>query len=128
MTPPPTLPAEKPGRGAGSGSSASPLLRLEQVRYAYHRHRPVLSDISAEVEPGRVHAVMGPNGSGKSTLLRLMLGDLKPTGGRVFLGDRRIGRWRASRRASWMSYVPQRSSAAFSFTVPPDTFADVDVG
>lgn len=92
-------------------------MQLDHVRFGYRRHRPVLSDISAEVQPGRVHAIMGPNGSGKSTLLRLMLGDLRPTGGRVWLSGRRVRHWRAARRAAWMSYVPQRSTAAFAFTV-----------
>lgn len=93
-----------------------PLMRLDQVRYAYRRHRPVVCDISADLHPGRLHVIMGPNGSGKSTLLRLMLGDLKPGAGRVELNGRRVHRWRAARRAAWMSYVPQRTSSAFAFT------------
>ena len=36
--------------------------------------RPVLDDVSFEIEPGAFVAFVGPSGSGKSTLLRLLLG------------------------------------------------------
>jgi len=45
--------------------------------------RPVLRDVSLEIEPGLVVALMGPNGSGKSTLLGVMAGLLSPMKGLV---------------------------------------------
>ena len=45
--------------------------------------RPVLKDISLEVQPGELVALMGPNGMGKSTLMGAMAGLLSPQKGHV---------------------------------------------
>ena len=45
----------------------------------------VLRNISLEIEPGKVTALMGNNGSGKSTLLRLMAGLIKPSKGTIYI-------------------------------------------
>lgn len=41
------------------------------------------SDISFEINPGRVTALLGPNGAGKSTILNVLCGTLLPTSGEV---------------------------------------------
>lgn len=47
----------------------------------------VLSDVSFSVNSGEIFVIMGPSGSGKSVLLRTVIGLLKPTTGRVLIGD-----------------------------------------
>ena len=44
-----------------------------------------VSDLSIEVEPGHIYAVLGPNGSGKSTLMKMIVGLIKPDSGSITL-------------------------------------------
>jgi ABC-2 type transport system ATP-binding protein len=50
--------------------------------------RPVLRDVSLELEPGRLVAIVGENGAGKSTLLKILVGLLRPDAGTVELSGR----------------------------------------
>jgi ABC-type bacteriocin/lantibiotic exporter with double-glycine peptidase domain len=45
---------------------------------------PVLNNISLNVQPGQMVAIVGPSGSGKSSLLRLLLGFEKPETGSIY--------------------------------------------
>jgi ATP-binding cassette subfamily C protein LapB len=60
-------------------------IRLDQVRFAYGRDRPVIDIPEMSVKGGERIAVLGAVGSGKSTLIKLMSGLFKPGQGTVFL-------------------------------------------
>ncbi|HXA42101.1 MAG TPA: ATP-binding cassette domain-containing protein [Candidatus Solibacter sp.] len=60
-------------------------LQFEDVSYDYPRRQGTLSDISFEVQPGEVVAVVGMTGAGKSTLMQLLPRFLDPSGGRILL-------------------------------------------
>ncbi len=49
-----------------------------------------LDNLTLDVRPGELLAVLGPSGCGKSTLLKVVAGLLEPTVGEVYLGGRRI--------------------------------------
>lgn len=63
---------------------AEPVLQATAIAKSFGRHR-VLRDISFEVEPGTLVGIVGENGAGKSTLLRILVGDLRPDRGDVFV-------------------------------------------
>ncbi|MFF8931174.1 thiol reductant ABC exporter subunit CydD [Streptomyces longwoodensis] len=72
------------------------------------RSTDAVTDVSLTVEPGETVALVGPSGAGKSTLLDVLLGFVRPTGGRVRVGgtdlaDLDLAQWHA--RVAW---VPQR--------------------
>ena len=61
---------------------------IERVTVSFGRGAPLLDDVSIEVAPGEVLAVVGPSGSGKSTLTELLLRLIDPDQGRVLLDGR----------------------------------------
>ncbi|CUH39018.1 Ribose import ATP-binding protein RbsA [Jannaschia seosinensis] len=50
----------------------------------------VLHDVTLDLHPGEVHALIGENGAGKSTTMKIMSGYLAPTSGEVLLDDRPV--------------------------------------
>ena len=62
-------------------------LRVDSVRKSFGS-REVLRDVSFEVAPGEIVAVVGENGSGKSTLLRIVAGMMAADAGRVRVAGR----------------------------------------
>lgn len=58
----------------------STLVSLDRISVAFGE-RNVLSDISLNLQSGRILTLLGPNGAGKSTLVRVVLGLLTPTAG-----------------------------------------------
>lgn len=45
-----------------------PSLELKNVSYAYEKGKAVLQNVNAELETGKMYAILGPSGSGKTTL------------------------------------------------------------
>ncbi len=60
-------------------------VRYEAVRFAYRPDRPVLHDISFEVEPRQTVALVGFSGAGKTTIINLLARFYEPTAGRVLI-------------------------------------------
>ena len=67
-----------------------PTLELKNVSYAYEKGKAVLQNVSAELETGKMYAILGPSGSGKTTLLSLLGGLDVPTQGGVLFGGEDI--------------------------------------
>ena len=62
--------------------AAEPLISVDRLVFDYDTTR-ALSDISFEIEPGMVVALVGPNGAGKTTLMRCISALEQPTAGDV---------------------------------------------
>lgn len=95
----------------------NPVLRVTDVEFGYHPGKPVLRDISFEVSPGEVFIILGANGCGKSTLMRTILGECKPTSGRITVGGDDVASLGVKQLAQRLAMVFQDHSAPFPFTV-----------
>ena len=60
------------------------ILEMRNLQYAYENGKPVLCGVNAQMEQGKMYAVLGPSGCGKSTLLSLLGGLDSPSNGKIF--------------------------------------------
>ena len=65
-------------------------IEFESVTFAYEAGRPVLRDVSFEVEPGQTVALVGPTGAGKTTIANLIPRFYDATEGSVRVDDRDV--------------------------------------
>ena len=93
-----TLPRE------GLAAATANCIRVENVCVSYAK-RTVLEEISLAVEEGEFLVLLGETGCGKSTLLRMLLGQERPTSGRISVAGSAVERVDAR-----SGYVPQRYS------------------
>ena len=77
----------------------------------YYRKRAVVNGVSITVKPGEVVGLLGPNGAGKTTTFYMIIGFIRPDGGDVFLGEKKINRLPMYKRARLgIGYLAQEAS------------------
>ena len=89
-------------------------LRLTNVSASLGGHQ-ILHDVSLEVVPGQLVALVGPNGAGKTTLLSVMSGDVVPSSGEATLDGVPLPRWKIAALARQRAVLPQEQRLAFGF-------------
>jgi ABC-type multidrug transport system ATPase subunit len=91
-----------------------PILRLEQLAVRYGSFSAVDS-LDLALRPGELFGLLGPNGAGKSTTLRVLIGQIRPTHGRVLVaGLDVVQQWQAVKPL--FGYVPDRENHFEEFT------------
>jgi PrtD family type I secretion system ABC transporter len=69
--------------------------------------KPLLPQMTVELKPGALIALLGPSGAGKTSFLQSVAGAWAPAHGTVRLGGRDMTSWDARDRGRWVGYLPQ---------------------
>ena len=108
---------ERQAREAAPETLQPPVLKVQQLKAAYGS-AVALENVSLEVRPGEVVAVLGRNGMGKTTLLTTLMGWRKPLGGSVELQRQDVtGLTPAQLSARGLALVPQGRRVLAELTV-----------
>jgi ATP-binding cassette subfamily B protein len=82
-------------------------ITFEDVNFSYDSDRPILKDISFQIEPGQVAALVGPTGAGKSSIIGLIPRFYDPTTGSVKIDGVDVRRYKQKSLRQQMSFVLQ---------------------
>ena len=85
-------------------------LKAEGLVKAY-KGREVVKGITVEVNQGEIVGLLGPNGAGKTTSFYMIVGLIKPNGGRIYLEGTEITNYPMYKRAqNGIGYLAQEAS------------------
>ncbi len=93
-----------------------PLLNIRDLSIGFH-DKPLLKDLSVQVEAGKLVGIIGVNGIGKSTLLRTVAGLQVPISGTVRIAGRELASLTSAERARSVSIVLTGKPATGSLDV-----------
>lgn len=91
-------------------SDPQPVVQICSLQKSYrtgfwlHKKITPLKHCSLTVMPGETFGLLGPNGAGKTTLLKILLGIVRPTQGRGFVGGKPLGDRRIKQQ---IGYLPE---------------------
>lgn len=103
------LDAAPPRAAEGSPVSGPPAVAFSHLTFAYDGRAPVLHDVSFEVAPGEMVAVVGPTGSGKSTLAAVLSRLWEPPSGSVFVAGHDVTTVAPAALRTLLGWVPQEA-------------------
>lgn len=83
-------------------------LTINKVSYVIaNTNHEILSQISMQIKPGEMVAIIGPSGAGKSTLARLLVGALQASSGDIRLDNADVYSWERTDFGNHVGYLPQ---------------------
>jgi len=92
------------------------MLRANQLTIR-RQDNTLLDNVSCEIDPKQLVALVGHNGSGKSTLIKALAGEMTSSGGTITLDETNISDYGSKELARQMAYLPQQLPDAAGFTV-----------
>lgn len=102
-------------------------LRTENLVKTY-KGRRVVNNVNLEVRRGEVVGLLGPNGAGKTTTFYMIMGAIKPDGGKIFLNSTDITNLPMYRRARLgIGYLPQEASVFRKLSVYENVYSILEM-
>jgi len=93
------------------------VLKAEKLTKSFN-HRIVVREMDIEVRSGEIIGLLGRNGAGKTTTFQMIVGLVKPDGGKIFLGEKNISQYSSPNRAlAGITYLPQEHSVFLKASV-----------
>lgn len=118
-----TPPAGATLPGQAEGKQPGVLLHTEGLKKVYDG-RAVVNGVDIEVKEGEIVGLLGPNGAGKTTTFYMIVGLVRPNGGRVvFDGNDATHQPMFKRARLGMGYLPQEESIFRRLTVRENIIA-----
>jgi ATP-binding cassette subfamily B protein len=84
-------------------------IEFDHVTFSYEKASPILNDVSFEIQPGQVAALVGPTGAGKSTIISLIPRFYDPTAGVVKIDGQDVRRFQQKSIRQQISFVLQET-------------------
>jgi ATP-binding cassette subfamily B protein len=82
-------------------------IEFDKVDFSYETDHPILKDVSFQIEPGQVAAIVGPTGAGKSTIISLIPRFYDPVSGQVKIDGQDVKRFKQKSVRQQISFVLQ---------------------
>jgi lipopolysaccharide export system ATP-binding protein len=93
-----------------------------------YKSRTVVNQVTVQVRQGEIVGLLGPNGAGKTTTFYMIVGMVRPNGGRVFTDDNEITSMPMYQRARLgIGYLPQEASVFRRLTVRENLLAVLEI-
>ena len=102
----------------------APIISINSLSKTYSNGFTALDNVSFDIEEGEILALLGPNGAGKTTSFYMIVGLVRPNGGKVFFQDADVTSMPMYQRARFgMGYLPQEESIFRKLTVHDNLLA-----
>ncbi len=108
-------------------AESTELLRAEGLNKSY-KQRKVVNGVTVTVKPGEIVGLLGPNGAGKTTTFNMVVGIVRPDGGKVAFEDGDITEKPMHERAQLgIGYLTQEPSVFRKLSVEENVMAILEV-
>jgi len=84
------------------------IISFEKIEKAYEKDKPVIQDLSLDIDEGEFVTFLGPSGCGKTTLLKLVNRLIEPDSGNIYVEGKEIREWDKIDLRRRIGYVIQK--------------------